>query len=239
MFTRSIAAATLATAGVLTLASPARADSPVHLLFAFDECRVPLVDCSTRVRDLSGHGNDGTVHAVAEGGALAIVPAAGRGLGARLSGAVIRLDTTAEDDAFEPGTRSFTYGAKVKMETGFTADANFFQRGRYSDTTSQWKLQLDAGRQGCVVKGDGERVIVFAPTDLPGDGRWHSVACVVTPQTIAFVVDGRVRADSPNRAGSITFGDTDLVNVGGVFNADGTINDPVPLPFDDVTFATW
>ncbi|GAA2113763.1 LamG-like jellyroll fold domain-containing protein [Actinomadura alba] len=227
----------VAMAGVLTFASAAHADNPVHLLYTFDECRTPVVDCASRIRDHSGHGNTGVVHAAVPGGALRTV-AAGRGLGAHLSGALIRLDSTADDEAFNPGTRSFTYGAKVKMDTAFTTDANFLQRGRYSETTNQWKLQLDAGRQGCVVKGDQGRVMVFAPVDLVADGRWHTVACVVTPRSITYVVDGRTHS-APNTTGSVTFADTELLHVGGVFNADGTINDPFPAPFDDVFFGTW
>lgn len=226
-------AASLSLAWPGTAVAPTSATSPVSLLYTFDRCAAAGVDCTRLIPDGSGRANDGTVRAV-PGGGLRLVP--GRhGYGLLLSGALIALDPT-DDAAFNPGTRPFAYGATVKVDSPFTADANLMQRGRFSETTDQWKLQLDAGRQGCVVKGDKGRVTVFAPTDVAADGRWHSVICVITEKSVAYVVDGRVhRVD--NTAGAITFTDPELLHVGGVFNSDGTINDPFPKPFDDVFFA--
>jgi hypothetical protein len=220
---------------LLLQATPAHAESRIHLLYTFDDCRHGGVDCTRVITDRSGHGNDGSVHAVADG-RLTVVPG-WHGWGVQPSGALIRLESTAADDAFNPGAKAFSYGAMVKTDTAVTGEANLMQRGRFSDVTSQWKLQLDVGRQGCVVKGDQGRVLVFSPTDLPGDGRWHLVSCVVTPQHITYIVDGRA-TQAANTAGSLSFDAAELLHVGGVFNSDGTINDPFTKPIDNVFFAS-
>jgi hypothetical protein len=228
----------IATAVVAFLVVPATsvaADSPVQLLYTFDSCRTAEFDCTQAVPDSSGNDNHATVKRVS-GGTLDLLPGA-HGLGVHLSGALLQLESTGEDEAFNPGTRTFSYGAMVKLNRAFPGDANLLQRGRYSEVTNQWKLQLDAGSQGCVVKGDKGRVLAFSPTDLPGDGRWHTVACVVTPAYVTYVVDGRPYR-TPNTAGSITFASTELLHVGGVFNQDGAINDPFTQPIDNVFFAS-
>lgn len=210
-------------------------DSRLHLLYTFDSCGTGEVDCTQVVPDRSGNGNDGTVHTV-EGGTLELVPGA-RGLGVQLSGALLRLESTAADEAFSPGTKAFSFGAMVKTDSAIPGDANLMQRGRWSNETNQWKLELDHGHQGCSIKGDKGRVEIYAPADLPTDGKWHTVACVVTPKYVTFVADGRSYS-APNTVGSITFQEDEQLYVGGLFNPDGTINDPFPLPIDNVFFAS-
>jgi hypothetical protein len=207
-----------------------------RLLYTFDECRGS--GCTRAVADHSAGRNPGTVVAGAGGvmpaGALTVVRRE-RGAAVRLSGALIRVDGTARDAAFNPGTRSFTYGATVRTDGPINGGANILQRGRYGDTTDLWKLQLDPGRQGCSIKGGKGRVTAFAPGDLPADGRWHEVACVITPSHVTYIVDGRSHR-SPNTAGAVTLAASELIHVGGVFNDDGTINDQFSKPVDDVFF---
>jgi hypothetical protein len=215
----------VATAALAFLAVPVSAaaaeNSRVHLLYTFDSCDHGEIDCTQVIPDSSGKGNHGTVHRV-EGGNLELVPGA-RGHGVQLSGALLRLENTSADEAFSPGTKAFSFGAMVKMDGAITGDANLMQRGRWSNETAQWKLELDAGHQGCSIKGDLGRVEIYAPTDLPVDG--------------TFVADGRSYR-APNTVGSVTFLAGEQLYVGGLFNPDGTINDPFSLPIDNVFFAS-
>lgn len=217
--------------GLLAVAGPAGATGgPVRLLATFDGCGHDR--CAERVPDDSGHGHTATVRA--EPGGSLRTERHGDGLAARLSHA--NLQVTGGHD-FDPGERSFAFGVEVKTDAPLVEGENLFQRGTYSDTpgVDQFKLQIDAGRQGCVIKGDHERVFDFAPVDLPVDGRWHSVACAVTPKTIAYVVDGKPYRVA-NTAGSITFPDAENVQIGGNFSGDHN-GDAVVHPIDDPFFA--
>lgn len=218
--------------GVLAGATPAGASAhdPVRFLATFNGCGDG--QCAVRVGDDSGHGNDATVQ-TESGGGLSAEPGA-EGLGVRLTKANLRI---AGGDDLDPGARPFAFGLLVKTDAALTEGENLFQRGSYSDEAGhdQFKLQMDAGRQGCVIKGDNARVFDFAPADLPVDGRWHSLVCLVTPKTISYVVDGTPYS-TPNTAGPITFPASENVQIGGNF-ADGHNGDPLAHPIDDAFYA--
>lgn len=226
--------AAIAALVLLASAVPAGAASvgrPVRLLETFDQCGHDR--CAVRVQDDSGHRHVATVQTDPGGGLSA---ERGReGLGVRLSHANLQVPG---DDDVNPGARSFAYGLYVKTDAPLVEGENLFQRGSYSDEPGhdQFKLQIDAGRQGCVIKGDAARVFDFAPADLPVDGRWHSVVCRVTPTTISYVVDGTPYRVA-NTAGPVTFPAAENVQIGGNYIDDDGVGDPVVHPIDDAFFA--
>lgn len=217
--------------GLLAVSGPAGAvGGPVKLLMTFDRCGQGR--CAVRVPDDSGHGHGATVKAEAGGGLRAVRHR--HGFAVRLSHANLQVGGGRDVD---PGTRAFAFGVRVKTDAALVEGENLFQRGTYSDTpgVDQFKLQIDAGRQGCVIKGDDARVFDFAPADLPVDGRWHSVVCAVTPRTISYIVDGKAYRVA-NTAGPVDFPDSENVQIGGNFIADHN-GDPVVHPIDDAFFA--
>jgi len=231
MWRRGLAGGVIAVMGVLAGAAPAGAvGSPVRFLATFDGCGGE--QCAAHVRDDSGHGHDATVQAEPGGGLRAEDGVEGPGV--RLTRANLRV---AGDADVDPDARAFAFGLFVKADSPLTEGENLFQRGSYSDEAGhdQFKLQMDAGRQGCVIKGDHARVFDFAPADLPVDGRWHSLVCLVTPATISYVVDGTPYSTA-NTAGPVTFPSTENVQIGGNF-ADGRNGDPLVHPIDDAFYA--
>jgi hypothetical protein len=108
--------------------------------------------------------------------------------------AVIRIRGTGTGDALDPGTGRFEFGADLVLD-GTSSDTragsvddgdNLVQRGLWDDR-SQYKLELDARRPTCRVKGwSGTRQVIAAVTVQPG--RWYRVRCVRNGTALAINV---------------------------------------------------
>jgi hypothetical protein len=78
-------------------------------------------------------------------------------------------------DALDPGTGRFESGADVVLDATSESGAvgstdngdNLVQRGLFDDL-SQYKVQLDARRPSCRVKGSAGTVFVTASMSVPG-----------------------------------------------------------------------
>ncbi|NES15251.1 MULTISPECIES: LamG-like jellyroll fold domain-containing protein [Micromonospora] len=92
--------------------------------------------------------------------------------------AVIQVPDAAN---LNPGTQDFTISVLVKLTAGqVTAGANLVQKGFYSKTGSQWKLQADNGIPGCRIAGfrDGvwTEALVSSGVSIADQG-WTFVQC--------------------------------------------------------------
>lgn len=227
---------------LLGLIGPAAADpAPQQVLrYAFDDCRDSGVDCAVTVTDSSGKHNNGTVHALPDGNVDVLDRDAGLAL--RLTNAAIQLDTSPSYGDFEPGDGAFRFGVVVRTDARVTRGANVIQRGFYD--TPQWKLQLDPGRNLCLVNGEHGRTIAQLDNDIPtGDGVFYRLDCRVTPSTVLFrVYDTRTgavirHAATPNQSGAVWFpDDTQKVQIGGKVLPDGTLGDPFSGVVDEVYY---
>lgn len=99
------------------------------------------------------------------------------------------------DVALNPGTGLLHWGAAVLMTADETSDgSNLVQKG-YSQTGSQFKLQVDGakGQPSCVVAGPVggvNGIHVAKAKSSVADGRWHTVDCVRQGDRLRIEVDG-------------------------------------------------
>jgi Concanavalin A-like lectin/glucanases superfamily len=108
--------------------------------------------------------------------------------------------------AHDPGTRPMRYGAVIALPADRTAAGeNIIQKG-YSNSGSQWKLQVDglAGKPSCVVAGGAPNQIyrAIAPVSV-ADGGWHALECQRTATSLSIVVDQVKRATIAIPAGLV------------------------------------
>ncbi|BCJ71673.1 hypothetical protein CS0771_12170 [Catellatospora sp. IY07-71] len=102
--------------------------------------------------------------------------------------------------SLNPGTGRLHWGAAVLMTAEETSDgSNVVQKG-YSQTGSQFKLQVDGakGLPSCVVAGpvagvNGIHVVKAKRT--VADGQWHRIACVREGDRLRIEVDGAAEAE--------------------------------------------
>jgi hypothetical protein len=97
--------------------------------------------------------------------------------------AVLRVDNAGNTDQMSPGTRDFTWGADVRIDsatystrTGTTDNGdNLVQRG-LAGSGRQFKLELDAHRPACRVEGGGGALRVVLPVVLDSTS-WYRASC--------------------------------------------------------------
>ena len=125
-----------------------------------------------------------------------------------------------DDPDLDPGTRTFRWGASVRLTRAqVTGSSNVVQKG-VVDTDSQWKMQIGAthGRAQCVVVGRGSaRVHLVRSTVGVADAKWHQIMCQRSGAVLTVHVDGQERGrlavpaalsltnDSPLRIGGPNF----------------------------------
>lgn len=111
-----------------------------------------------------------------------------------------------DDPGLDPLTRTFRWGATVRVtKAQLSGSANIVQKG-VADTDSQWKLQLgaDRGRAHCVVVGQGgAKATIHLVRSSAGiaDGAWHEVMCERSGSRLAVYVDGKERGSRAIPAG--------------------------------------
>lgn len=95
-------------------------------------------------------------------------------------------------EVLNPGAQDFSFGATVRLDSasekaGTSDDGNnVLQRGLFA-ARSQYKIQLDARRPSCRVKGSQGAVMVSARSTVT-PGRWYGLACVRTGDTVELTV---------------------------------------------------
>lgn len=193
-------------AALLGTAAPADAAAGDELRLEFDSGET--LASGTRVTDTSGRGHHGTVR-TASGGTLSPVTGWKDTTSARYPApcsastcpkAVIEVP---DAPGLDPYNAAFEWGARVLLNPDSTSPGeNLLQKGLFSSTAAQWKLQVDglAGTPSCLVSGyraDGgfERVLVETTRSI-ADGSWHSVVCRRTTTEVVLLIDGTARGRS-------------------------------------------
>jgi Concanavalin A-like lectin/glucanases superfamily len=101
-----------------------------------------------------------------------------------------------DDPDLDPGTRTFRWGASVRLtQAQVTGSSNVVQKG-VVDTDSQWKMQIGAtrGRAQCVVVGRGSAQVYLVRSSVGvADAKWHTVMCQRSGATLSVYVDGQER----------------------------------------------
>jgi hypothetical protein len=181
----------LAAAAILTMASSAQAApaTSYSVRYTFDGAAT-LADTSGHGHHLtpvSRHGGTFSTVARADGSALAFPPPCDAEPCPRIA---LRAPTTT---GLNPGHRPFRYGATVRLSPDETTSGeNVLQKG-YSNTGSQYKLQIDgaAGRPSCVLVGDRYPRIHLAVSPFGiADDRWHTLECRRSVDRLVILVDG-------------------------------------------------
>jgi len=203
-----MAAAAVAMAFVMLLATPASA--------AVWGANWQMNETSGAMRDSSGNNsNSSSIGAGISRNGSSYVFAAPGGPGSR------GIITVPDKANLRPGTGTFTIEARLLPKIG---DRNIVQKGTYSSTAHQWKMEIVNSSYNCIFKGSGGDQRVGNATGVKNTvkpGVWQTVKCERTPTQIRLVVDGQVRATKNANPGSIgTSGKP--VTIGGKANGCGT-----------------
>lgn len=105
--------------------------------------------------------------------------------------------------SLRPGSRAFSIEARIKPQAG---DRNIAQKGAFSGTGHQWKMEIVGSAYNCVFKGSNGDQRVGNATGVKNTvkaGVWQTVACRRTATSIQLLVDGQVKASKTANPGSI------------------------------------
>lgn len=210
---RAAASATVALALVAGLSAPAGAAASRELLLTFDNGET--FANGSAVQDTSGAHADGVVK-TRYGAGLSGTAGVGGSRGVRFPApcsnepcpnAMIKIT---DRPGLDVHYADFEWGAEVNLTPSEVAKgANVVQKGRYSDSGGQWKLQIDgfAGKPSCIVSGvaaDGRfaRALVYASVSV-ADGRWHQVTCRRAGTVVTVFVDGVNRGSGTARVADL------------------------------------
>ncbi len=189
--------------------------------------------------------NGGTLvagSAVSGQGSSADFPAfASSGSGRR---AVVRVTNAGSVDRLAPGSAQFSFGADVVLDatsasssSGSTDNGNnVIQRGLYNDA-GQFKIQVDARRPSCRIKGASGAVEVTSRVSLTPDIQWYRLRCTrtvgspndtvtltVTPISSSGELGAAVSDSRTGRVGRTGFALGVPLSVGGKLKSSGAIN---------------
>ncbi len=161
--------------------------------------------------------------------------------------AVLRL-TPSSGAAFTPGNSDFTYGAVVRLDARSSGRSNdngdnVLQRGLYNEP-SMFKLELDAARPACTVRGSAGLVVLRSTTITRGV--WYRVTCSRTSGVVSIAV-ARVGASSASTAriattrptGNLSFTSSRPASVGGKLTARGAVATSASDQFNGAIAQVW
>jgi hypothetical protein len=167
--------------------------------------------------DSSANGNDGTPTDVVRKGSTYF-----------FDGSTSHV-VVPDDDSLDPAANDITLTASVKVRGESLDDDSYdiVRKGLSTTAGGDYKMEIKrtsdptVGRLHCLFKGSGGRVNRVAQPDLV-DGRWHTLECVKTGESVVARVDGGRSYTKAGSAGSISSSSKVMV---GAKQAD---------PFDDV-----
>jgi hypothetical protein len=179
-------------------------------------------ETSGQMIDSSGNGNDGTPTDVVQG----VQEEDGKSTYV-FNGSTSRVDVP-DDDSLDPAANDITLTASVRVSGESMDDDSYdvVRKGLSTTSGGDYKMEIKGtsdptvGRLHCLFKGSGGRVNRVAPVDVV-DGRWHTLECVKTSDSVVARVDGRSYTKAGS-AGSISSSTNVLVGAKKV------------KPFDDV-----
>ena len=115
-----------------------------------------------------------------------------------------------DDDSLDPLGKDITLRASVMVPEGPMDDDSYdvVRKGLSATPGGDYKMEIirqsdpTVGKLHCLFKGTGGRVREVARPDIV-DGRWHTLACVKTRNSVVARVDGKSYS-SAGSAGSIS-----------------------------------
>ena len=204
---------TAALAGVLVLAMPANAATPVATLQMNE-----AAGASTAV-DSSGNGLNGVVGSHVQTG----VALTGGGTGYRFP--YLRPNTPPADpehlvtiphnNRLNPGTGNFAVEFRMRTTHSF---GNVIQKGQAGSKGGYWKFQQPSGKISCLFRGSAGSSTASSGTVRVNDGAWHTVRCERTSSSVTMTVDGVVTGRNRNPTGPIA--NTKPLSIAGKLNCD-------------------
>jgi len=247
------AAAALGVVPGVVLAAPASAAPADQVWLGFDDGAVGqslatvtnggTVAAETRQSVVTLNGGSLTVGgSVAGQGTSADFPAFSASSTGRR--AIIKVTNSGSTDRLAPGTARFEFGADVMIDATNASGAsgstdngnNVIQRGLYNDA-AQFKIQVDARRPSCRIKGSSGAVEVTSRTSLTPDTQWYRLTCLrtvgspndtVTLTVTPIAADGAlgitVSDARSGRVGRAAYAIGVPLSVGGKLKSSGAVN---------------
>jgi hypothetical protein len=212
---RRLLAVAVALAGLLSIASPARAviNQPVAV-WQMNEA----AGAQTMV-DSSGHG----FHGVIGTDVLAGTALTGGGTGYRFSfvqpnqppANPQRLVQVAHRTALNPGSGDFAVELRMRTTHSF---GNLVQKGQSGASGGYFKFQQPSGKVSCLFRGSAGSSTASSGATRVNDGQWHTVRCERTSSSVTMTVDGVVTGRNRNPTGTIA--NTRPLTIAGKLNCD-------------------
>ena len=107
--------------------------------------------------------------------------------------------------ALNPGARTFRMSVQMRtMKRPDKPDWDLIRKGTAKGSSTQYKVEyMPEGQALCDYDGtDGSASVQGGPA--LDDGRWHTVACIKTANTLSLQIDGRVVGTDRNSIGKIS-----------------------------------
>ncbi len=150
-------------------------------------------------------------------------------------------------DLPNPGSRSFSFGADVRLDATSTSDTddgdNVLQRGRFDDP-SQLKLQVDRGEPSCLVRGTNGSAIAKSRGRL-GEG-WYRLRCDRVGDTLTLTVEdlespmtSAVAIPATAPLGEVVFKPQMPLSIGRKASSEGAPTSNQPDQFNGALDAVW
>jgi hypothetical protein len=154
-------------------------------------------ETSGQMIDASGRTNNGSPRKVVRTGSHYV-----------FNGSTSRV-AVPDHDSLDPAAKDITLRAPVRVNGRSLDDDSYdvVRKGLSGIPGGDYKMEIKrtgdptVGRLHCVFQGSGGRVTTEAPPDVV-DGKWHTLECIKTSNSVVARVDGRSYAQAGS-AGSI------------------------------------
>ena len=213
MLRRRLLTVTAALAGVLVLAVPANAATPVA------NWQMNEAAGARTMADSSGNGLNGTIGTHVQTG----VALSGGGTGYRFPyvkpntppADPEHLVTVPNNSRLNPGTGNFAVEFRMRTTHSF---GNVIQKGQAGSKGGYWKFQQPSGKISCLFRGSLGSSATSSGTVRVNDGNWHTVRCERTSSSVTMWVDGVFTGRNRNATGTIA--NTRPLSIAGKSNCD-------------------
>lgn len=108
-------------------------------------------------------------------------------------------------EALNPGARDFRMSVQMRTtKRPDKPDWDLIRKGTANGSSTQYKVEyMPEGQALCDYEGtDGSASVQDGPA--LDDGRWHTVACIKTANTLSLQIDGRVVGTDEDSIGEIS-----------------------------------
>jgi hypothetical protein len=184
---------TAALAGVLAMAAPANAATPVA------NWQMNEAAGARTMLDSSGNGLNGTIGTHVQTG----IGLSGGGTGYRFP--YIKPNTPPADPEhlvvvphntrLNPGSGNFAVEFRMRTTHSF---GNIIQKGQAGSKGGYFKFQQPSGKVSCLFRGSaGSSTASAGSTVRVNDGNWHTVRCERTPSSVTMYIDGQRTGRTP------------------------------------------